>query len=86
MMNEHTHSRSHHLPVAPALESAHAEGPLAGPPGNAMEYDYTNYYNGPGDDAFEMLGPFADWWARARPQGYYLYELPLHTQGAWCRR
>lgn len=45
----------------------------------AMEYDYTNFYFGAGDDAFALLGPFDDWWRQVRPAGYYLYELPLHT-------
>lgn len=46
----------------------------------AMEYDYTNFYFGAGDDAFALLEPFDDWWSEVRPAGYYLYELPLHTQ------
>lgn len=46
----------------------------------AMEYDYTNFYFGAGDDAFALLGPFDDWWKEVKPAGYYLYELPL--QGA----
>jgi 8-amino-7-oxononanoate synthase len=48
------------------------------PPG-AMEYDYTNFYFGAGDDAFALLAPFDDWWSEAKPAGYYLYELPLHS-------
>jgi glycine C-acetyltransferase len=48
------------------------------PPG-AMEYDYTNFYFGAGDDAFALLQPFDDWWSEVKPAGYYLYELPLHT-------
>lgn len=45
----------------------------------AMEYDYTNFYFSAGDDAFALLQPFDDWWKEAKPSGYYLYELPLHT-------
>ena len=45
----------------------------------AMEYDYTNFYFGAGDDAFALLDPFQDWWTEVKPAGYYLYELPLHT-------
>jgi glycine C-acetyltransferase len=45
----------------------------------AMEYDYTNFYFGAGDDAFALLDPFADWYRQVHPEGYYLYELPLHT-------
>jgi glycine C-acetyltransferase len=44
-----------------------------------MEYDYTNFYFGAGEDAFALLGPFDDWWKESKPAGYYLYELPLHT-------
>jgi len=45
----------------------------------AMEYDYTNFYFGAGDDAFAMLGPFDEWWQQVKPAGYYLYELPLQS-------
>ena len=51
-------------------------------PPAAMEYDYTNFYFGAGDDAFALLAPFDDWWSEVRPAGYYLYELPLHTAPA----
>jgi glycine C-acetyltransferase len=57
--------------VAPEVEGHAAPG--------AMEYDYTNFYFGAGDDPFALLGPFDDWWQAVRPSGYYLYELPLHT-------
>jgi 8-amino-7-oxononanoate synthase len=45
----------------------------------AMEYDYTNFYFGAGEDAFALLDPFEDWYSQVKPEGYYLYELPLHT-------
>jgi len=45
----------------------------------AMEYDYTNFYFGAGDDAFALLGPFDEWWTQVKPAGYYLYELPLQS-------
>ncbi|MDX1647835.1 MAG: aminotransferase class I/II-fold pyridoxal phosphate-dependent enzyme [Longimicrobiales bacterium] len=45
----------------------------------ALEYDYTNFYFGAGDDAFALLEPFDDWWEEVQPAGYYLYELPLHS-------
>ncbi|MDP2959298.1 MAG: aminotransferase class I/II-fold pyridoxal phosphate-dependent enzyme [Longimicrobiales bacterium] len=44
-----------------------------------MEYDYTNFYFGAGDDPFALLGPFDDWYREVREAGYYLYELPLHS-------
>ena len=46
----------------------------------AMQYDYTNFYFGAGDDAFAMLDPFDEWWKDSKPSGYYLYGLPM--QGA----
>ena len=45
-----------------------------------MEYDYTNFYFGAGDDPFALLQPFDTWWSQVKPAGYYLYELPLHSQ------
>lgn len=47
---------------------------------SALQYDYTNFYFGSGDDAFAMLEPFSEWWAESHPAGYYLYGLPM--QGA----
>jgi glycine C-acetyltransferase len=44
-----------------------------------MDYDYTNFYFGAGDDAFAMLEPFEEWYRQVRPRGYYQYELPLHS-------
>jgi 8-amino-7-oxononanoate synthase len=46
----------------------------------AMQYDYTNFYFGAGDDAFAMLDPYDEWWKDSKPAGYYLYGLPM--QGA----
>ena len=46
----------------------------------AMEYDYTNFYFGAGDDPFALLQPFDTWWSQVKPAGYYLFELPLHSQ------
>jgi glycine C-acetyltransferase len=46
----------------------------------AMEYDYTNFYFGAGNDPFALLDPFEDWYSQVKPAGYYLYELPLHSQ------
>ena len=46
----------------------------------AMEYDYTNFYFGAGDDPFALLQPFDTWWNQVKPEGYYLFELPLHSQ------
>jgi glycine C-acetyltransferase len=43
----------------------------------AMEYDYTNFYFGAGDDPFALLEPFDDWWRQVKPTGHYQYEIPL---------
>ncbi len=41
------------------------------------EYDYSNFYHGAGDDPLNLLRPYAEWWADARPSGYYLYSEAL---------
>ena len=46
----------------------------------AMQYDYTNFYFGSGDDAFGMLDPFDEWWKDSKPAGYYLYGLPMQGE------
>jgi 8-amino-7-oxononanoate synthase len=60
------------------MEDSTVDAPPAVP--GAMEYDYTNFYFGSGSDAFALLEPFDDWWREVKPGGYYLYELPLHSQ------
>ena len=45
----------------------------------AMQYDYTNFYFGAGDDAFALLDPFDAWWSEAEPEGYYQYESALQS-------
>ena len=50
----------------------------------AMQYDYTNFYFGAGEDAFAMLDPFDEWYKDSKPSGYYLYGLPM--QGAPATR
>lgn len=41
------------------------------------EYDYSNFYYGAGNDPLNLLGPFAEWYEEALPNGYYLYSEPL---------
>lgn len=68
--------------TAATKETAEATGgtaPSAPAAPAAMDYDYTNFYSGSGGDAFALLQPLDDWWAEARPSGYYLFELPLGT-------
>jgi glycine C-acetyltransferase len=60
-----------------AQEAIMPDAPPTAP--GALEYDYTNFYFGAGEDAFALLGPFDDWWNEVKPAGYYLYELPLHS-------
>lgn len=43
------------------------------------EYDYSNFYYGAGDDPLNLLGPFANWYREALPNGYYLYSEPMQT-------
>ena len=43
------------------------------------EYDYSNFYYGAGNDPLNLLGPFAEWYEEALPNGYYLYSEPLTT-------
>jgi glycine C-acetyltransferase len=58
-------------------DAEEADAPPTAP--GAMEYDYTNFYFGAGDDPFDLIGPFDDWWKEAEKSGYYLYELPLRS-------
>ena len=62
------------------VEGAGAEAQDAPTVPAAMEYDYTNFYFGAGDDPFALLDPFEEWYSQVKPAGYYLYELPLQTQ------
>lgn len=60
-------------------------GVAAGVPGtpvDPLDYDYTNFYFGAGDDPFALLEPFEAWWREVKPRGYYQYELPLHSAPA----
>jgi 8-amino-7-oxononanoate synthase len=47
-----------------------------------QDYDYSNFYSGTGEDPFDMLGPFDDWWQWARPAGYYQFGLPMRSAPA----
>jgi len=46
---------------------------------DAMAYDYSNFYSTSGNDLFDVLEPFGQWWDEVRPRGYYQYELPIHS-------
>jgi glycine C-acetyltransferase len=43
------------------------------------DYDYSNFYSGLGNDPFDMLGPFDEWWQWARPAGYYQFGMPMRS-------
>ena len=43
------------------------------------DYDYSNFYYGAGDDPLNLLVPFGEWYAEARPAGYYLYQEPVQS-------
>jgi 8-amino-7-oxononanoate synthase len=46
---------------------------------DAMAYDYSNFYSASGEDPFDLIEPFGKWYDEVRPQGYYQYELPIHS-------
>jgi glycine C-acetyltransferase len=46
------------------------------------DYDYSNFYSGTGEDPFDMLDPFDEWWQWARPAGYYQFGLPMRSAPA----
>ena len=48
-------------------------------PDHSLDYDYSNFFWGAGDDVFGILGPFDEWYKLARPAGYYLFGLPMRT-------
>lgn len=46
---------------------------------NSLDYDYSNFFWGAGDDIFDIFEPFEEWYKDARPAGYYLFGLPMNT-------
>jgi 8-amino-7-oxononanoate synthase len=66
----------HPQAVQPPVDT-HSRIPEEGQSKGAMQYDYTNFYFGAGDDPFDLLEPFDQWWNAVEPEGYYQYELPL---------
>jgi 8-amino-7-oxononanoate synthase len=49
------------------------------PAAKFTDYDYSNYYYGAGDDPFDLLDPFDEWYEEARPAGYYMFGQPMTT-------
>ncbi|MGW8266174.1 MAG: aminotransferase class I/II-fold pyridoxal phosphate-dependent enzyme [Longimicrobiales bacterium] len=46
---------------------------------DAMAYDYSNFYSASGEDPFDLIEPFGEWWDEVRLRGYYQFELPIHS-------
>ena len=46
---------------------------------NVSDYDFSSFFYSSSDDPFAILEPFNEWYARAYPQGYYLYGQPMST-------
>lgn len=45
-----------------------------------QEYDLSNFYHGTGEDIYDLLTPFNEWWnSRALPAGYHLYQEAMLT-------
>ena len=71
--------RKQSVAEAPGSPASRISADPPPPPPAAMQYDYTNFYFGSGEDAFALLEPFQEWWSQAKPAGYYQYELPLQS-------
>jgi len=66
--------------VTPAASDARSEPEVVRDrQATLSEYDYSNFFYGAGDDPFDILEPFHDWFANAKPAGYYLFGQPMHT-------
>ena len=75
-MNE-TSPRVRDLPEeAGGEEKTKERGPALSDP---MAYDYSNFFSASGEDPFDLLEPFGEWWDEVHPKGYYQYELPIHS-------
>jgi len=44
-----------------------------------LDYDYSNFFWGSGNDAFGILELFQEWFDEAKPAGYYLFGQPMTT-------
>jgi glycine C-acetyltransferase len=51
------------------------------PPSNVSvsDYDYSSFFYSSSDDPFAILEPYNEWFARALPQGYYLFSQAMST-------
>lgn len=56
---------------------------VATPAGASVsDYDYSNFYYSASDDPFAILEPYNEWFERALPQGYYLFQQAMSTPPA----
>jgi glycine C-acetyltransferase len=75
--------QSSSAPKVPRLAPVREAGSENGQPAPRIsDYDYTNFFSGSGDDPFDILGPFDDWYSEARPWGYYLFGQAMQTKPA----
>ncbi|HRI62204.1 MAG TPA: hypothetical protein PK228_20830, partial [Saprospiraceae bacterium] len=40
-------------------------------------YDFSNFYFGSGDDVYDTIRTFNQWWDEAFPGGYHIYREPF---------
>lgn len=53
---------------------------IAAPAGSDVtDYDYSSFYYSASDDPFSILEPYNEWFERALPQGYYLFQQAMST-------
>ncbi|UCH83487.1 MAG: aminotransferase class I/II-fold pyridoxal phosphate-dependent enzyme [Candidatus Latescibacterota bacterium] len=64
--------------MEPAKESS-LPAPESRQPDPTLDYDYSNFFWGTGNDVFDIFEPFEEWYKAARPAGYYLFGLPMNT-------
>jgi glycine C-acetyltransferase len=53
---------------------------VAAPTGlNVSDYDFSSFFYSASDDPFAILEPYNEWYERALPQGYYLFQQAMST-------
>jgi glycine C-acetyltransferase len=46
---------------------------------SVSDYDYSSFFYSSSDDPFAILEPYNEWYNRAIPQGYYLFQQAMST-------
>jgi len=46
---------------------------------SVSDYDFSSFFYSSSDDPFAILEPYNEWFARAKPAGYYLFAQPMST-------